>query len=597
MRRILTTILLAATVCLPAAAQTLKPVKDKATKLFGYQDESKSWVIAPQFNNAKKFHGPVAEVMIKEDKTKYWGVINTEGGIVLPIECIDVAINEKQSLIMANRYFELTDPGRYTNTDLYAWGVYDNEGNEIWAPQFDSQPSFNRNGEAIVKDKATRKVGIISSDGNIVEDLVNYGISSSGSGYEILGPNLEVIHYGTSTNSKGASLYLGTVPCTIPYETGGDDIKAFAYGHRRIGERLTANTIYCMDAEPSGRFAVALNNVRTVDGQIIDWGRYNDRFIRLELEYADEGSEFAVPDSRTGVLYTVAANIYEPDGTFIESLSPEGLLYADLEQGVAYKTFQGQYWFIAGDPNWPFDLRRTTLNVSRMIDWNSVEDMLGLTAAERNDLCNYWRSGRRHQAVELADIGALRSYNMPEEISNTETAKYQDRLINNYSFLFRNYHMGELYQISSYTPGKNECTVRLSDQQPRAKMKLEYPTGFTYELNEPVFWGVRGDRFIKIVPIPKRYFVAPAFSDGVVDDRPDCKYVTTFEFRLYEEDGTYVQTVGTAREIWFGDEDIVGFKGIDWCFSNRVPRNGYIRFITRHEPFKGDIKDLDWIQF
>lgn len=599
MRKTLVTILLAALVCLPAAAQTLKPVKDKETKLFGYQDESKNWVIAPQFNNAKKFHGPVAEVMVKEDRNKLWGVIDEEGNFVIPIDCEDVSIVEKQALIMANRYFELQDPGRYTNTDLYAWGVYDVSGNEIWAPQFDSKPSFNRDGCAIVKDKATRKVGVVSTDGEFVIDMVNFGISYSGTGYEVLGPNLDVYQYGNTSNLSRSrnSLFLGAVPCTIPYNTDGDDIKAAAYGHRMIGERLTANTVFCMDVEPQGRTPVTLDNIRTADGMNIDWGRYSDRFVRLELEYAQEDSQFAVPDSKTGVLYTVAANIYEPGGEFIECLSPEGLLYADLTQGIAYKTSSGQYWFIAGDPNWPYDLRRTTLNVNNIIDCSNVEDMVGLSASEKNDLCNFWRSGRRHQEVELADIGALQSYRMPEEISNSEAARYQDRLANNYSFLFRRYHIGQLYQISSYHPGKTECSVRISESQPRAKLRLEYPTGFSYELNDPVFWGVKGDRYIKIVPIPKRYVVTPALSDGIVDDRPDCKFLITFEFRLYEQDGTFVQTLGTARDIWFGDEDIIGFKGIDWVFTNREPRNGSIRFPTRHEPFTGRIQELDWIQF
>lgn len=599
MRRILTVILLAATVCPGAAAQVLKPVKDKETKLFGYQDESKNWVIAPQFNNAKKFHGSVAEVMVKDDRNKMWGVIDTEGNLVVPLDCEDVSVNDRQGLIMANRYFTLNDPGRYTNTDLYAWGVYDFDGNEIWAPQFDSKPSFNGDGNAIVKDKATRKVGVISTDGNFVIDMVNFGISSSLQGYTVLGPNLNVYTTGNASSpSKGGnSLFLGAVPCTIPYNTDGDDIKAAAYGHRRIGERLTANTVFCMNTEPAGRTNVTLDNIRTADGLTIDWGRYNDRFVRLELAYAEEGSQFAVPDSRTGTLYTVAANIYEPGGEFIECLSPAGLLYADLAQGIAYKTSSGQYWFIAGDPNWPCDFRRTTLNVNKMIDCNSVEDMLGLSASEKNDLCNFWRSGRRHQEVELADIGALQSYSAPEELDNRDAARYQDRLINNYRFLFRRYHNGQIYQISSFRSGKEEGTVKVSDEQPRAKLKLEYPTGFSYELNDPIFWGARGDRYVKIVPIPKRYYVTPALSEGVIDNHPDSKYVITFEFRLYEEDGTFVQTLGTARDIWFGDEEIVGFKDIEWVFTNREPKNGSIRFVSTHEPFTGHIQDLDWIQF
>lgn len=599
MRRFLFVILLAASLCPTAAAQILKPVKDKDSKLFGYQDETKNWVIAPRFNNAKKFHGSLAEVMVKQDGNKIWGVINTEGEDVVPLECEDVSVNDRQGIILANRYFTLNDPGRYTNTDLYAWGVYDLEGNEIWAPQFDSKPAFNSDGNAIVKDKATRKVGVISIDGHFVIDMVNFGISSSLQGYTVLDSNLNVYTTGNaSAPAKGGrTLFLGVVPCTIPYNTDGDDMKAAAYGHRRIGERLTCNTVFCLDTEPSGRTNVTLGNIRTIDGQNIDWGRYNDRFVRLELAYAPEGSQFAVPDSKTGVLYTVAANIYEPGGEFIESLSPEGLLYADLAQGLAYKTSSGQYWFIAGDPNWPGNVRRTTLNVNRMIDCNCVEDMVGLSTSEKNDLCNFWRSGRRHQEVELADIGALLSYDLPAELENRDAVRYQDRLISSYGMFFRRYRKGQIYQISSFRSGKEEGTVKVSDEQPRANMRLEYPTGFTYELRDPIFWGARGDRYVRIVPVPKRYRVTPVATNGLIDDRPDSKYVITFEFRLYEEDGTFVQTLGTSRSIWFGDEEIVGFKDIEWVFTNREPKNGSIRFLSRHEPLTGRIQDLDWMQF
>lgn len=601
MRRILTTILLAVAVCLPSAAQTLKPVKDKETKLFGYQDESKNWVIQPQFDNARKFHGPVAEVMVKENRNKLWGVINEDGELVIPIECEDVSINEKQNIILANRYFQLENPGRYTNTDLYAWGVYDLEGGEIWCPQFDSKPSFNRDGHAVVKDKATRRAGIVSIDGVVVLPLENYAVSSTLNGYDVLGPSLELYPFG-STSARpsgrlGSSMFLGATPCTIPYKTDDDDIKAAAYGHRKIGVKLTANTIFSLDCEPANRFNASLGNIVDSEGRAIDWGRYTDRFVRLELAYADEETQLAVPDVATGVRYTVVANFYEPNGEFIECLCPEGLLYAQLGQGVAYKTCFGEYWFAADDINWPYDLRHVTLNVENIIDWNNVEDMIGLNVNEKNDLCNFWRSGRRHMDVELADIGALQSYAMPEEITNKETLRYQDRLANNYSFLFRRYHQGQIYQISSYSPGKSENVVRLADAAPHANLNLDYSAGFTYNSTEPIFWGVRGDRYVKIVPIPKRYYVAPTFSDGVIDDRPDCKYVINFEFRLYEEDGTYVQTLGRARTIWFGDEDIVGFKDVDWVFTNREPRNGAIRFLTRHEPFKGSIRELEWIQF
>ena len=51
--------------CATAAAQDLKPVKDRDSKLFGYQDKSKNWVIPPSFNAAKRFNGGFAVVEVQ----------------------------------------------------------------------------------------------------------------------------------------------------------------------------------------------------------------------------------------------------------------------------------------------------------------------------------------------------------------------------------------------------------------------------------------------------------------------------------------------------------------------------------------------------
>ena len=602
MKRIATALLLAALTIAPAGAQTLKPVKDKASKLFGYQDETKAWVIEPQYENAKKFHGPVAQVMMKDGKHKLWGVIDTSNNLVIPIECEDVSISEKDGLIGADRYFNLENGERYTNTDLHAWGVYDLQGREIWAPQFSSNPYFNRNGEAAVTDKATLKQGIISSDGRILLPLENFHINSSGSAYEVLGPHLDLFAFGDGSTlfrkpSNNASRLLGAVPCTIPYNTDGDDVKAIAYGHRRLGEKLTRNVIFQLpfDCKPEGRFYANLEILRDADDGLVNWNA-DDRFIRLELAYAAEDMELTVPDPQTGTRYTVVANLYDPNGEFVQCLCPEGILYAELSQGVVYKTVADTYWFIAYDINWPFDFTRATLNVTAMIDNSNVEDMLGLTPAEKADLHDFWKSGRIHRDVELRDIGELQSYFIPDAIENKDALRYQEHLIRNYSFLFMRFRANQVYPVSSFNAGSTECTVRLGDEL-RSNMNLQYTSGFSYSYKHSIFWGVRGDRYIKIIPIPKKYVVTPALSDGVVDDRPDSKFVFTFEFRLYEDNGTFVQTLGYSDGIWFGDDDIVGFKGIDWVFTRREPRNGAIRFATRHEPFKGNIKDLDWVQF
>ena len=164
-------ILLAAALvaCATAAAQDLKPVKDKSSKKFGYQAKDKSWVIQPAFDKAQKFvdgravvtvdgleglidsNGSwilrpefnnigkfdkqgLCEVTVKEGKSKYYGVADISGRIVLPPDCSSVSFSRSEGLIMARR--EAPDgTGRH-------WGVYDNNGAEVFAPQFSSSPSF-----------------------------------------------------------------------------------------------------------------------------------------------------------------------------------------------------------------------------------------------------------------------------------------------------------------------------------------------------------------------------------------------------------------------------------------------------------------------
>ena len=68
-------------VCATAQAQDLKPVKDKNTKLFGYQDKDKNWVIEPAYTAAKRFKEGLAEVTIKPGKTKFHGIIDETGRV------------------------------------------------------------------------------------------------------------------------------------------------------------------------------------------------------------------------------------------------------------------------------------------------------------------------------------------------------------------------------------------------------------------------------------------------------------------------------------------------------------------------------------
>ena len=152
------------------SAQDLKPVKDKATKKFGYQSKNKTWVIDPVYDNAKRFidgfavveiegrqglidtHGDLilnteydnigkfdkyglCELMIKEGRTKWYGVADQSGSILLPVDSRDVIISKKGLYILSNRAVNIEGFGPTT-----LWGIYDMRGRE--SPVRSSLPLF-----------------------------------------------------------------------------------------------------------------------------------------------------------------------------------------------------------------------------------------------------------------------------------------------------------------------------------------------------------------------------------------------------------------------------------------------------------------------
>lgn len=75
-----------------ASAQNMKPVKDKATKKYGYQTKGKVWVIEPQFDAAAKFDkNGMAEVKVN-GRT---GIIDGQGTFIIPAEYDNISKFDK----------------------------------------------------------------------------------------------------------------------------------------------------------------------------------------------------------------------------------------------------------------------------------------------------------------------------------------------------------------------------------------------------------------------------------------------------------------------------------------------------------------------
>ena len=201
-----------------AAAQDLKPVRDKQTKKYGYQAKNKTWVIEPRFDGASRFNDGFAEVTLdgkkglidadgqmilpaeyddikkfdknglcevirKEGKTKLHGVADRSGRIIVPVDCQSVNIPKKGGLITAQRpsQDELLE-------GIPLWGVYDMDGQEIFPPQFLSAPSFS-GGTGIAKSALNGLTGVVSEQGAVLLPFEYLAISHHGDGFRTLDPD------------------------------------------------------------------------------------------------------------------------------------------------------------------------------------------------------------------------------------------------------------------------------------------------------------------------------------------------------------------------------------------------------------------------
>ena len=321
--------------CFAASAQDLKPVRDKTTRKYGYQDKAKHWVIQPAFDKARRFDNDgfavveindlqglidmngdfllqpewddigkfnklgLCEVTRKEGRQKYRGVADLSGRLILPADCYSVNFYNSDEIITARRDAEIPPYGIHT-----LWGVYDTKGNEVFSPQFDSSPSF-RNGRAIATSGTTGLVGVISSDGRVLVPLKNLAATTEYGGFIVLRPDFRTTTYDSGMNSSTSAPHPGYV---APYDPQDDDVRLAAWGLNGIGMRLHRNQVKEAAVSQDTR------NIICTDLDI-DWGgQADDRFIRLEPFVSAGDDPDAMREPTSGQRYTLKAILYEADG-------------------------------------------------------------------------------------------------------------------------------------------------------------------------------------------------------------------------------------------------------------------------------------------
>lgn len=618
-------------------AQDLKPAKDKDSKLFGYQNSAKEWVIKPSFDKADKFSQGVAVVkvdgmegvidaegnylfepqftkvpsfdkdghsivMLKDNKQKYHAVINTAGEVIIPLECLSIKKDAKRAVFHAERIFDVENPSLYNSPTACAWGVYDFNGDEIFAPCFSEHPVFAGDGTASACDKASHLCGIISADGRVLLPFEYHYAYKTPKGYKALDQSLKVV----DISEDGSTVIVDpTVPSApwmpVPYSCGGDMVKGFAYGHHMIGRKVYKNSIWLADvkADPAhNRAQLMTSSALMPSGNLVTWDRRYTDFMRLELEEDDVNGSFEY--DKTGAKYTVCLKHYDLNGGLIETVSRWGSIVADSVQGVLYEAEGRMLYFISYDINWPDEQMAVVLEGYHAVDVTSLVDELGLDMNAVNAMSDYWASQNIFNDVDLAERSGYQSYipyGGPSVLS--DGARLISMLEERFPFLVKKYYADHVYTMLKASHSATVTSVAVAPGYVAAYHD-DYGHSFKLTLEEPVFWGVRADRYLRIFVEPFTISSSdmehPEKVPGMVNDLDGKTLAVRFIFALFEEDGTFVRIVGSADKLSYAADDVFAFDGAGIMFSRRRPDRGEIKFPDTR-PCTGRISDFKNVNY
>ena len=591
--------ILAAGIAMSAAAQDLKPVKDKQTQKYGYQAKDKSWVINPVFDNAKRFVDGYAEVTVgehiglidangdwvfpaefddisrfyknglcelmrKEGRTKLRGAGDQTGRIIVPVDCRAINVPHKEGVITAQR------PARGGVLDgEYAWGVYDQRGREIFAPQFASAPSF-RNGLGIVKSLANGLEGVIEESGRVVMPFNYLSVGHFGSEYMTLDLNFTQTLWDGGVRKMRSAPLPGAV---APYDPQGNAVRAAAWhsGNDCIGVRLHRNNVKALvgDVRLSGDTRVSCRDVRE-----INWGR-GDRFLRLEpvpfgtVVREEEDEEIDEPDFFVslndpydrGTKYWLQARLYEADGTLVDVVCEAGSVLATFDGGLIYRPAAGpdhpeklplDDLLLLNDVNTTGRDRFSMLLSSlREVPGLSVYDNLGIS---RNDVQNYTNSAvyaRRVIEIAEGDNVGITSYQQPD-MAFLRSPAARDLMR---APLFRYpYHMGEVLNCSVHIRADGIDVDLYENLICKFDDHIENPY-YRMSGEEEIYWGPNNARTVRLSVEP-----APDSALALEDDITGTRMRYQIVLSLYEENGAWLRTLARADYADYIQDGVIVFE-------------------------------------
>lgn len=508
-----------------AYGQDLKPVKDKSSKLFGYQDKSKNWVIPPAYFNAKNFKDGLAEVIVKPEKTKYHGIIDATGRVVIPPVCRTVSVYKKEKLIMAERE---SAPG-----SGWLWGVYDYEGNEIWAPQFTYAPSFY-DGRGIARSADNGLKGVIDVLGNMLVPFENLAVERSYGGYEVLTKDFVRRVYDSRMNGTSEFAYPGYV---IPYDPEGDPVRAAAWHIGVIGYRLYSNNLRLVQMAP-GRWTTSA----TCAMLPIDWG--DGRFVRLEPVEDTQEHPGSMEEPISGKLYTVAAILYEPDGRPVREISKWGWIEADFEEGVVYNSEGKETWMVMRDINCPaIPSFSTPLTHYHAINNDNVFNGLGIHSYELESMYDPERFSDQAVKIITGENAGI-TYRLPPEVPTLKMSRAINELHRTPLFRQR-FRLGDIVNCK-VKPVDGGVELELADGLVCHYEDRFHEPSFSMREEEPLFWGPYNE--YSVVLSARQAPNGPEFTK---DDVYGSGGSVEFALELYDGFDRYLQTIEIVPFIDF----------------------------------------------
>ena len=579
-----------------ARAQDIKPVKDKATKKYGYQTKDKNWVIAPSFDNAKKFDEGVAEVEVngfrglididgkfviapeydditKFDKhgfcelkrkvngTKLHGIANRGGQIVIPVEARSVDVDRSGDFIYAK--YDTEVPGFKVDQE---WGVFDREGNEIFAPQFYITPSF-RDGIGIAKSARNGLYGVIGGDGRVIEPFKYLNISYTSHSYRGLGTDLSHTIWSEDMRSSQSMPQPGAV---IPYDPHDDPIRALAWHRGPVGIRLHCNNLKLVQlySKLGGTQAACMDLP-------IDWGF--GRFVRLEPCKVPAGTPDAMYYGSGNCYYTLKALLYEPDGRFVKEVCSRGWIEANFRDGAIYNADGKERWAVLADPN-AIELPAFTVDVLdyQPISHADIFSGLGIPISDVSKLSTLYNyTDLCKDIIEGENIGVTTYLPRVPDVAHARAAKAAGHA----HVFYQHFHMGDVVNCKVIKKGE-ELSLDLSkDLVCRYKDKIEDPHYTFSGGSELIYWGPNNARTVRL-----GIEVAPKSANATVDDVHHTELSYVYVLDMYEEDGTWLRTLAEAPFVDFVQDGVVVFEPLGIALITRPLHKGPIKIVGEPLP-------------